>query len=97
MLVKSPHTDPTVIRVTFTFPGDIWAESVCLAGDFNGWDQECLPLARSRADDDDWEITLELEKGKVYEYRYLINGNTWVNDSNADGYVANPYGAPTRW
>jgi hypothetical protein len=41
---------------------------------------------------DAWELTLELPTGRRYEYRYLVNGDTWCNDCNADSYVADPYG-----
>jgi hypothetical protein len=36
--------------------------------------------------------TLELEAGREYQYRYLLNGNEWHNDWHADRYVSNAYG-----
>jgi hypothetical protein len=35
---------------------------------------------------------LELEAGKAYQYRYLVNGTDWYNDWRADHYVPNEYG-----
>ncbi len=35
---------------------------------------------------------VELEKGKSYQFRYLVNGNEWYNDANADSYVTNSFG-----
>ena len=36
--------------------------------------------------------TLELENGRDYRFRYLVDENHWMNDWNADKYVQNPYG-----
>jgi len=92
MLIKEDLPEGGTVRVTFVFPGEIWAESVHLVGEFNDWDRESLPLRRPRQGDGNWEISLDLERGRSYEFRYLVNGETWVNDCNADDYVPNPYG-----
>lgn len=41
----------------------------------------------------DWKYTLELERGREYQFRYLINGEQWLNDPNAAKYVPNPFGS----
>ena len=93
MLLKRPGSKPGTVSVTFQFPAHVWAESVYLVGDFNNWDRHSLSLRRSRRDVAPWEITLELDIGHSYEFRYLINDETWSNDSQADDYATNPYGA----
>ena len=35
--------------------------------------------------------TLDLDAGREYQFRYLINGKDWHNDWEADKYVANPF------
>ena len=92
MLVKQPDAKQGTVRVTFQFPCAIWAEQVHLVGDFNRWDRSSLPLSRSRKDSEYWEVTLALEEGREYQFRYLIDKDTWYNDPKADGYVSNPYG-----
>ncbi|WP_322486941.1 isoamylase early set domain-containing protein [Chloroflexus sp.] len=77
------------VRVTFSLPSALWADTIYLVGDFNGWDRRATPL---RATEHGWMITLDLEAGRTYQYRYLINDNEWHNDWNADGYAPNPYG-----
>ena len=62
-----------------------------LVGDFNDWNRRSHPLTRSR-DDETWQITLELEQGKVFQFRYLVNGTDWQNDWKADRYVPNAFG-----
>lgn len=38
-------------------------------------------------------VTLFLRKDAGYEYRFLLDGLTWENDSQADKYVPNAYGS----
>ena len=91
MIVKKAGTKPDTVLVTLQLPTSIWAETVHLVGDFNGWNRASHPLTRSK-DDDTWQITLELKKGQTFQFRYLINGTHWQNDWNADRYVPNPFG-----
>ena len=35
---------------------------------------------------------IELEQGKSYQFRYLVNGSEWQNDSEADQFVINEFG-----
>ena len=45
-----------------------------------------------RRDDGSFAVTLELEPGRCYSYRYWVNDDRWENDWSADAYVANEYG-----
>ncbi len=92
MITKAPSRHPNKVRVRFQLPPAIWADQVHLVGDFNGWSRTSHPLTCDR-NDGSWYITLELERGHRYEFRYLVNGREWHNDWKADEYVANPYGA----
>jgi 1,4-alpha-glucan branching enzyme len=92
MLTKEAMPDRGIVRVTFSYPSESWAESVHLVGDFNNWDRQNLPLIRPRHGDADWTATVELKSGQTYQFRYLINAKTWVNDCNADDYTTNPFG-----
>jgi 1,4-alpha-glucan branching enzyme len=78
------------VRVTFRLPSTIWADSVHLVGDFNDWSRTSHPLRRTR--DGEWEISMLLDEGRTYQFRYLVNGSEWQNDWNADRYVSNPFG-----
>ncbi len=91
MITKSAGSRPGTVQVTFRLPATIWADSVHLVGDFNGWNRQSHPLVHLRGDDA-WQITLELEQGKSYQFRYLINDTDWQNDWNADHYAPNPFG-----
>lgn len=79
------------VRVTFTLPGGLVADRICLVGDFNDWNEESHAMLRSR--DGGWFLTLELEPGRDYQFRYLCDGRSWINDSDADAYVSNRHGS----
>jgi 1,4-alpha-glucan branching enzyme len=78
-------------QVTFTIPNTLWADQIYLVGDFNDWDRTAHPLRHDR--DGNWTITVDLEAGRAYQFRYLIDGTHWTNDNQADAYVHNPYGS----
>jgi 1,4-alpha-glucan branching enzyme len=82
----------SVCKVTFNLPKDIAksAGSVYLVGDFNGWDASSHPMKLQK--DGSFNLTINLEKGGEYQYRYLLDGSTWENDDRADKYVKSPYG-----
>jgi 1,4-alpha-glucan branching enzyme len=84
-------TRPTV-KVTFQMSRKAVndADNVFLVGDFNHWDERATPMTRMR--NGDFQVTLELDAGRVYQYRYLLNGVVWENDWYADEYVPTPYG-----
>jgi 1,4-alpha-glucan branching enzyme len=96
MLKKRYVKSRQVAKVTFEFakdewPEDIRVESVFLVGDFNGWDISATPM--SRGGGSAFRATMELEPGRVYQFRYLINGEQWYNEWHADRYVPNPFGS----
>jgi 1,4-alpha-glucan branching enzyme len=64
------------------------ASSAALVGDFNGWSTDATPMERG---DDSFEVTIELAPGE-YRYRYLLDGERWENDWNADEYSPNQFG-----
>ncbi|MDD2303885.1 MAG: isoamylase early set domain-containing protein [Prolixibacteraceae bacterium] len=66
------------------------AKKVQLLGDFNNWDKSVEPMTALKSND--FTATLELEAGKEFQFRYLIDGTKWKNDSQADSYVANSFG-----
>jgi 1,4-alpha-glucan branching enzyme len=88
MITKMPGR-PGKVRVTFALPSAIWADMIFLVGDFNNWDERATPLRQTETG---WMVTLDLDAGKSFQYRYLHNTNEWHNDWNADGYEPNAFG-----
>ena len=67
------------VHFTITAPE---AEQVALVGDFTDWETSKLVLEDSD-DDGVWEAKITLEKGKVYEYNFIIDGKEWIPDPKA--------------
>jgi len=79
-----------VARVTFILPNSTWADTIYLVGDFNEWNHSSHPF--QRGEEGTWTLTLDLEIGRCYQFRYLRDGE-WISDSQADGFVGNPHGS----
>jgi 1,4-alpha-glucan branching enzyme len=90
MIRKNHLKGGKVSRATFDLPPEIEAESVSLCGGFNQWSYTDHPMIRRK--DGRFSITVSLEAGKTYRFRYLIDGRTWENDWEADGHAANDFG-----
>ncbi len=66
---------------TFIFAAPATAQSVSIAGTFNGWNKDANPMQRS-ADGSTFSIRLKLDAGR-HQYKFVINGETWVPDPKA--------------
>lgn len=60
------------------------AESVYLTGDFNNWSETAYPMKRLK--DGSFTAQVDLEAGKEYRFRYLLDSGQWANDPDADRY-----------
>jgi len=78
-------------KVTFKLSKDLsnYANQVVLTGDFNNWDLESLPMKKLKSGE--FTTSLDLEKGREYQFRYLIDGQIWLNETEADKYVPNEF------
>lgn len=78
----------SVFKVTFTVPAEAAAEAkkVALVGEFNGWNPE-EAIALKKQKDGSFKTSLELGAGE-YQFRYILDGEKWENDWEADKYVA---------
>ena len=86
MVTKKFFKSKPVVEVTFQLPPEIEAKQASVVGEFNNWDPTATPLKKVKGA---WKTTLELEKGHEYQYRFLVNGEQWINDFQADKYVPN--------
>ena len=83
-------------KVTFTLPKAAApdAESVCIMGEFNNWALDAHPLKKQK--NGDFAVTLELEKGRTYRFRYIIDGWKYENDWFADATMSS-ITIPIEW
>ena len=75
-------------KVTFSLSAAIVGEatSAILLGEFNNWDAN-NGITLKKQKDGSLKATANLEAGKSYQYRYLLNDGRWVNDERAENYV----------
>ncbi len=90
MIKKAYRKSKKSCLVTFTMPAEVSAGAVHLCGEFNGWNEENLPLLRRR--NGRFSRSVPLPAGRSYRFRYLIDNHRWENDGAADDYVPNPFG-----
>lgn len=91
MLKKSYSKTGGMCRVTFKLPAEVGAETAVLVGEFNGWDRSVEPMRRLK--DGSFSQTVSLQVGQSYRFRYLLDGERWENDWEADAYVENEHGS----
>jgi 1,4-alpha-glucan branching enzyme len=84
--------DGSKCLITFWLPREVApkAWSVAVAGSFNGWDQNSHPL--TRLENGDFRLKVEVDAGRKYEFRFLIDEIQWENAWNADKYVWSDFG-----
>lgn len=90
MIEKRPHAGGKIL-VTFTMPASEDIESMHLVGDFNAWSETATPM--TRREDGKWGVSLELEAGHEYQFRYRDQTGRWINDEAADFYLPNSFGS----
>lgn len=91
MLKKTKSKNGKTYRVTFSVPAEVQAENVYLCGEFNAWSESSHPLKRRK--DGSFSTTVTLDAGCDYRFRYLLDGERWENDWEADAYLANDFGS----
>lgn len=92
MSIKKTYfkTKPTC-RLTFRLPGKEAgdAKAVNLVGEFNKWNTQKTKLKHLK--NGDFKVELELDAGKEYQFRYLIDQSRWTNDPEADKTAHTPF------
>jgi 1,4-alpha-glucan branching enzyme len=90
MPTKTLDADSGKCRVEFRLPADVGAGQAWLCGEFNDWSRDDTPMVAQ--DDGSLAVTVELEPGQSYRFRYYLGEERWENDWAADAYVDNEFG-----
>jgi len=88
MLKKKFFKTKDECEVTFEYDSGE-AEKVALVSEVNDWQPVDMTKRRK---DGIFYAKVRLPKDSQYQYRYLVNNQTWVSDQNADGFVPNEFG-----
>ncbi len=67
----------TARGIRFTFEGGAAIESVAVAGTFNSWVGDSVPLTRVGVAT--WQGTVTVKPGR-HHYKYVVNGRDWILD-----------------
>ena len=93
MIKKQFLKSRPVCKTTFTVPGkEVSGEQIGVVGEFNNWNTD-TPIPMTKKKNGSFSATVELPIGKQVEFRYLVDGEQWINDSQADAYAATPFGS----
>ena len=82
-----------VCKVTIRIPKETGKsfETASLVGDYNNQNGEAHQMSKLKKDGS-FSLIAEIPTGLVYQFRYVLDGKVWVNDTEADGFVDTPYG-----
>ncbi len=91
-LYKAYPKKGTTCKVTFELPVEatMGVKKVALVGEFNNWDKGSLLLSLNK--EGCYSITVPLEQGREYQFRYLMDDSRWENDWAADKYQPSSFG-----
>lgn len=86
-LKKTFSSDKTKCTVTFSInaAAAAGAEKAFLVGEFNDWSESATPMKKGA--DGSFSVKKQFEVNKEYQFRYLLDGKTWINDWKADKYI----------
>ena len=78
-------------NITFSLPAEAveGAHEAILLGDFNNWNPQKAPKLEKQPDGT-YKTVAQLEEGKTYHYRFLLDNGKWVNDYHAQKYELVP-------
>ena len=77
-------------RVTFTVDPQVGAQTAAVCGEWNDWSADADVMHRDA--EGGFSVTVGLEAGRAYRFRYLLDGQRWDNDWSADAYQPNGFG-----
>jgi len=90
MLIKNYSKTGTICRVTFKYNNSDSFENAVIVGEFNSWSVQENPMKKLK--NGSFSVTLSLQAGNSYQFRYVLDDDIWSNDEEADSYVPNEYG-----
>ena len=76
--------------VTFTLEPSVDAQTAAVCGEWNDWSPGADLMRRDA--EGGFSLTVDLDAGRAYRFRYLLDGQRWENDWAADAYQPNGFG-----
>ena len=90
-LKKTFSSDGKKCTVVFTVNPNAaaGADKITLVGEFNSWDPTATPM--KKGPDGSFSVKKQLDTNKEFQFRYLLDGKSWINDWKADKYVRSEF------
>ena len=76
--------------VTFTLDPGVGAQTAAVCGEWNSWSAGADVMHRDA--EGGFSLTVALDAGRAYRFRYLLDDQRWENDWAADAYLPNSFG-----
>ena len=79
-----------ICKVTFLLDKTVVenAESIQILGSFNDWIIDNA-IVMKKFKNGNFKATIDLPIAAEYQFKYLVNGSSWLNDESADKYINN--------
>jgi 1,4-alpha-glucan branching enzyme len=80
-----------ICKVTFRIAEETGGSSrkAHVVGEFNDWSVSAHPMRRLKSGA--FTVTIDLEKGREYQFRYLLDHRRWENEPEADRFAPSPF------
>ncbi len=88
MLQKKFFKTKDEADVTFEYSSE-GAESAALVCELNGWQPIPMKFNKKKGV---FRTKIRMPKNGEFQFRYLIDGENWANDTSADAYLPNEFG-----
>jgi hypothetical protein len=87
--VQDPHAPARgLTTIVFFLPAEFGGRYADVAGDFSAW----APFSMEPRSTGGFWLGLRLERGARWRYRFLLDGERWMNDPNACEFWTCPNG-----
>ena len=90
-MIKQDTLKNKKVKVTFIQPHNAEQDTVSVVGDFNDWDPNKTKLVKRN--NGTRSVSINVDPGQRYRFRYYCADGTWFNDEAADAYEVGEHGS----
>jgi 1,4-alpha-glucan branching enzyme len=88
-VIKKAADKNDKVKVTFVMPYSEGQAAMSVVGDFNEWQPGAAKMIKRN--NGTCSVSLTLDPGQRYRFRYYLEDGAWVNDEAADAYEASEH------
>lgn len=90
-MIKKAADKNDQVKVTFVMPYSEGQAALSVVGDFNDWQPGATKMVKRN--NGTCSVSISLDAGKRYLFRYFGEDGVWVNDEAADAYEVSEHGS----